>query len=76
MGLPLALMIAGNRNAVVTLWRVPDASAAEFVVRLFRHLRSGQAPAPALAQTKREMALDRRYHDPLHWAGFVLYGVP
>lgn len=76
MGLPLALMVAGNRNAVVTLWRVPDASAAEFVVRLFAGLKAGRPPAAALARTKRAMASDRRYRDPLHWAGFVLYGVP
>lgn len=76
MGLPLALTIAGNRNAVVTLWRVPDASAADFVVRLFAELKAGQSPAAALARTKRAMATDRRYRDPLHWAGFVLYGVP
>jgi CHAT domain-containing protein len=74
MGLPLSLMIAGNRNAVVTLWRVPDASAAQFVARLFQHLKANTPPAEALAQTKREMASDRRYSHPVHWAGFVLYG--
>jgi CHAT domain-containing protein len=74
MGLPLALTIAGNRNAVVTLWRVADASAAQFIERLFRHLKTGASPAEALARTKREMAKDRRYSHPMHWAGFVLYG--
>ena len=74
MGLPLSLMIAGNRNAVVTLWRVPDASAAQFVARLFEHLKANTPPAEALAQTKRAMASDRRYSHPVHWAGFVLYG--
>jgi CHAT domain-containing protein len=74
MGLPLSLMIAGNRNAIVTLWRVPDASAAKFVARLFEHLKANTPPAEALAQTKREMASDRRYSHPVHWAGFVLYG--
>lgn len=74
MGLPLSLMIAGNRNAVVTLWRVPDASAAEFVSRLFGRLKANVPPAEALARTKRDMAMDRRFSDPVHWAGFVLYG--
>ena len=74
MGLPLSLMIAGNRNAVVTLWRVPDASAAEFVARLFGRLKANVPPAEALARTKRDMAMDRRFGDPVHWAGFVLYG--
>ena len=67
-------MIAGNRNAVVTLWRVPDASAAEFVARLFGRLKANIPPAEALARTKRDMAMDRRFSDPVHWAGFVLYG--
>lgn len=74
MGLPLALTIAGNRNAVVTLWRVPDASAAGFVTRLFQHLKAGAPPAEALTRTKHEMAKNPRYSDPVHWAGFVLYG--
>jgi CHAT domain-containing protein len=76
MGLPLALMIAGNRNAVVTLWSVPDASAAEFVTRLFTHLKAGAPPDQALRKTKRELAQHPRFGDPVHWAGFVLYGAP
>jgi len=76
MGLPLALMVAGNRNAVVTLWSVPDASAAEFVTRLFRHLKAGAPPDEALTATKREMARHPRFGHPVHWAGFVLYGAP
>lgn len=74
MGLPLALMIAGNRNAVVTLWSVPDASAARFVTRLFTHLKAGAPADQALMKTKGEMARDPRFADPVHWAGFVLYG--
>ncbi|HSC64825.1 MAG TPA: CHAT domain-containing tetratricopeptide repeat protein [Caldimonas sp.] len=76
MGLPLALMIAGNRNAVVTLWSVPDQSAAQFVTRLFTHLKAGEAPDRALMKTKQEMARDPRFGNPVHWAGFVLYGAP
>ena len=67
-------MIAGNRNAVVTLWSVPDASAAQFVTRLFTHLKAGAPPDQALMKTKREMARDPRFGDAVHWAGFVLYG--
>jgi CHAT domain-containing protein/tetratricopeptide (TPR) repeat protein len=74
MGLPYALFVAGNRNTLLSLWKVPDASTAEFMIRFFRKLRSGTPQVTALAQTKREMAATPRYKDPLHWAGFVLYG--
>ena len=74
MGLPYALFVAGNRNTLLSLWKVPDASTAEFMVRFFRKLRAGTNQVTALAQTKREMMQSARFRDPIHWAGFVLYG--
>jgi CHAT domain-containing protein len=74
MGLPFALFVAGNRNAVLSLWPVYDEGTAEFMRRFFARVRAGQAHADALAVTKRELAATKRYGDPAHWAGFVLYG--
>ncbi len=74
MGLPYALFIAGNRNTLLSLWKVPDASTAEFMIRFFRKLRAGQSEAAALGATKREFMRDARWRNPIHWAGFVLYG--
>jgi CHAT domain-containing protein len=72
-GLPYALFVAGNRNVLLTLWPVADASTALFVSRFFAHVRSGRSQAAALATTKREFARGR-YAAPLYWAPFVLYG--
>lgn len=74
MGLPYAMFVAGNRNTLLSLWKVPDASTAEFIVRFFTKLRAGTTQVAALAQTKREMMNSPRFRDPVHWAGFVLYG--
>lgn len=74
MGLPYALFVAGNRSAMLTLWKVVDDSTARFVARVFTHVAAGAAPAVALARTKREFLQDPRHAHPLHWAGFVLYG--
>jgi CHAT domain-containing protein len=74
MGLPFALFVAGNRNAVLSLWPVYDEGTAEFMRRFFARVHAGQAHADALAATKRELAASKRYGDPAHWAGFVLYG--
>jgi CHAT domain-containing protein len=74
-GLPYALFVAGNTNTVVTLWPVADRSTSLFVQRFFARLRDGQGHAVALAETKREFLRDRRLRAPIHWAGFVLYGV-
>lgn len=76
MGLPLALMAAGNRHAVVSLWSVPDQSTSELVTRLFGHVQRGAPPAEALARSKRELARQPRHAHPVNWAGFVVYGAP
>jgi CHAT domain-containing protein/tetratricopeptide (TPR) repeat protein len=74
MGLPYALFVAGNRSAILTLWKVVDDSTARFVAQVFAQVAAGAAPPVALARTKRQFLRDPRYSHPLHWAGFVLYG--
>ena len=74
MGLPFALFVAGNRNALLSLWPVYDEGTAEFMRRFFTQVRAGTPHADALAATKRSLARDPRYAAPAHWAGFVLYG--
>ena len=74
MGLPYALFVAGNRSAMLTLWKVVDDTAARFVGTLFQSIAAGATPAAALAHTKREFLRDPALAHPSHWAGFVLYG--
>jgi len=74
MGLPFALFVAGNRNALLTLWPVNDASTAELMRLFFLRVRAGAPHADALVAAKRALAKDPRYAAPAHWAGFVLYG--
>ena len=73
-GLPYALFVAGNRNALLTLWPVADESTALFVSRFFAHLRGGLPQSEALTRTKREFATKGRHTAPFHWAAFTLWG--
>ena len=73
-GLPYALFVAGNRNALLTLWPVADQSTAAFVVRFFALVRAGRSQADALATVKREFARQGRFRAPAYWAPFVLWG--
>jgi CHAT domain-containing protein len=74
MGLPFALFVAGNRNALLSLWPVQDDSTALFMQRFFARVHAGERHGDALAATKRELAADPRYRSPRHWAPFLLYG--
>jgi len=77
MGLPYALLQAGTRDVLLTLWPVTDAAAADFMPRFYGRLRKGMQPPRALRETKLEMARGRGPHAaPAHWAAFVLHGVP
>jgi CHAT domain-containing protein len=73
-GLPYALAVAGARATLLTLWRVDDASTAEFMRRFYARIARGERPAAALAAVKQELRRDPRYAAPFHWAPFVLFG--
>jgi CHAT domain-containing protein len=73
-GLPYALFVAGNRNAMLSLWPVADRSTAELVSRFFGHLRAGRSQSEALTRTKREFIREGKFRAPLFWAPFVLWG--
>ena len=76
-GFAYALSVAGNRNALLTLWPVHDAATADFMARFFARLARGVPQADALALTKRDFMQHPQEHwrAPQYWAGFVLYGV-
>ena len=73
-GLPYAMFVAGNRNAVMTLWKVADAPSAEFVADFFGRIARGTGIARSLAQTKRLFATSAKHAHPRYWAAFVQYG--
>lgn len=75
-GFAYALSLAGNRNALLTLWPVLDDASADFVARFFGHVAKGRPHALALQATKREFLKhpNPRWREPRYWAGFVLFG--
>lgn len=73
-GLPYAMMVAGSRSALLTLWRVDDQFAARFVPRVVAGVKAGLTPAAAVHAAKRAMLRDPDFSSPRHWAAFVLYG--
>lgn len=75
VGLPHAFLAAGARAALVSLWRLDDRSAQEFMLAFYGELRDGQPPAEALRRVRAVWAAasDERSH-PARWAPFVLVG--
>ncbi len=74
LGLTQALLQAGARSAVVSLWNVDDESTASFMRLFYAQLRCKKDRANALRDAQ---LLHRKTHDhPFFWAPFVLVGDP
>jgi len=76
MGLPYAFYVAGNKNTILTLWKISDEITTEFTTSFFAKLKAGVGQIEALTATKREfLKKGGIYSNPKYWAAFVLYGV-
>ena len=73
-GFSRGLLAAGAARAVTTLWRVPDAAAAELMRVFYHHLQRGEAVDLALANAKRALLASGTLAHPHYWAAFVLTG--
>jgi CHAT domain-containing protein len=74
-GFQSQFLSAGAKNVVGTLWRVEDESTAEFMEEFYR----GMGPeltgyAHALRASKLKLLHSDKWHHPVYWAPFLLYG--
>lgn len=71
-----ALLAAGSRSALTTLWRVPDEPTSQFMQQFYYFLlKKHQSKAEALRLAKLEfLHSGTELSHPLYWAAFVLNG--
>ncbi|HKR12284.1 MAG TPA: CHAT domain-containing protein [Pyrinomonadaceae bacterium] len=75
MSLTRAFMYAGTPSVVVSLWNVNDETAADLMIRFYRHLKTpGSGKSEALRLAQLETIQDNGF--PFFWAPFVLIGKP
>jgi CHAT domain-containing protein len=71
-----ALLAAGVRCVVLSLWPVPDRPTRRLMLAFYPALHRGEPPAGALRQAKAEVR--RRcpliYQSPFTWAAFAVIG--
>jgi CHAT domain-containing protein/tetratricopeptide (TPR) repeat protein len=68
-----ALLFAGARNVLATLWPIADRGAAVLAERFYSHLRA-MPPAEALAAAQRDVMAHPEFGRPFHWAAYLLSG--
>ncbi|RME04319.1 MAG: CHAT domain-containing protein, partial [Deltaproteobacteria bacterium] len=79
LGLQAAVMAAGARGLLMSLWPVPDESTRLLMTHFYEDVwEGGLSPRTALLAAQRAVRDDpsRKFTHPLHWAGWVLVGDP
>lgn len=74
IGLSWALLAAGCRTTVVSLWPVASAASSDLMIALHRAYLKGETPSEALRTAQLALRRDKRYAHPFYWAGFVVIG--
>jgi CHAT domain-containing protein len=76
LGLQAALLTAGARTLLMSLWDVDDEATALLMHAFYRNLWSPEAPPPAVALQWAQAAVRQmpRFAWPVYWAGWVLVG--
>lgn len=76
IGMSKALLSAGARCVVLSLWPVPDRPTRRLMLAFYQVLRRGEPPADALRMAKAEVRrrYPRIYQYPFTWAAFVVIG--
>lgn len=68
-GLQRAFKIAGAKNIIMSLWKVPDKETVELMELFYEKWLGGMTKYDAFASAQKEM---RKKYTPYYWAAFVL----
>lgn len=70
-GLQRSFKMAGVKNIVMSLWKVPDTETAEFMKLFYEQMFAGEAIDKAFFTAQATMR-KKYYHSPYIWAAWVL----
>nr|XP_058950789.1 tetratricopeptide repeat protein 28-like [Pocillopora verrucosa] len=74
VGMARALLGAGARSVVVTLWAIDDEGTLEFMSFFYDALGKGKKASEALNQAMKCMREIEKFKEVIYWAPFVLIG--
>ncbi|MCF6367193.1 MAG: CHAT domain-containing protein [Bacteroidales bacterium] len=81
IGLTRALLYAGSKNIIVSLWQVSDASTQELMVEFYKNMlkpsvfsKNQKYFAGDLQKAKLRLIEESKYAHPFFWSPFILIG--
>ena len=73
-GLRRALVLAGVRTQVASLWKVDDVATKDLMIDYYTRLSKGEGRSQALREAQLAMLKDPNRAHPYYWAAFVVIG--
>ncbi len=77
IGLTRALLYAGSKNIIVSLWKVADKSTKQLMVDFYADMLENENKpdyAKSLQKAKLKMIAEKKYAHPFYWSPFILIG--
>ncbi len=77
IGLTRALLYAGSKNIVVSLWQVSDQSTCNLMIDFysaFLKRKKNNKYAESLRIAKLKMIRNKEFSHPFYWSPFILIG--
>jgi len=77
IGLTRALLYAGTRSIMVSLWQVSDESTSDLMIDFYKNLledKNNQNYSQNLRQAKLKMIKEDKFSHPFYWSPFILIG--
>ncbi len=72
-GLQRAFRVAGAKNVLMSLWKVPDLETEQLMTQFYHNWLEKKMPLRE-ALDAAQAVLRKRLPNPYYWAGFVLIG--
>ncbi len=73
-GLRRALVLAGVRTQIASLWKVDDAATKDLMIDYYRRLQAGAGRSQALREAQLTMIKNPTRAHPYYWASFIAIG--
>lgn len=74
VGLTQALMLAGVRSTLVSLWSVSDLATSHLMGRFYKEMAKGVSTTEALKVARKALISSGVFSHPYFWSGFVSFG--
>lgn len=74
IGLTRALLYAGAKNMLVSLWTVSDNSTSTLMIDFYKNLQTQNSFSQTLRTAKLKMLTNEEFALPYYWAAFILVG--